>query len=163
MKNIFLILLIFNISCHSSNITEDRMENKKKKIDSFCNLINSNDTYNKKVLDIKVKYKNKKIPSSIRKAINEWEVTQKKFDEYQETLFISQALERSYSNSDKIKNSINLMFYNILGDEKMIKMYQFEKDWFLPNGGKKTITGLCYSRGIGEKTYSLDYKIKIEF
>jgi hypothetical protein len=39
---------------------------------------------------------------------------------------------RSYSNIDMLYNKLNTIVFTIIGDEKKLKMYKFEKDWFLP-------------------------------
>ena len=133
---------MLNISCHSTNISEYRMEEKKKEVDQWNNLCEKLNSRYKYYLNVKAKYKNKKIPSELKIYLDTLESDFKKFSKFYSEEAAIEALDRDYEYMAKITNSINLIYYKILGDNKKIELYQFEKDWYLP-GGKGSMFKTC--------------------
>lgn len=127
-----LILITFLILSCGNNVTEQKVENHKKKIiewetdcENYREVLEKISQFNytknenkQNIIEERIEDNSKKLKSKIKGIIRK----NKTLDDF----------NRSYSKVDIFFNRINKFYYTVIGDQKKVEMYEFERIWFLP-------------------------------
>ena len=127
----FFSFILF--SC-GSNISQNKMEDHEKQIKEWIEYC---EMYKKQIKSLnqmndEIEKSGLKHIKEIKDIILKNKELKNQLIEEDKTYRSIDVFMRSYSNIDMLYNKLNTIVFTIIGDEKKLKMYKFEKDWFLP-------------------------------